>query len=68
MATNYRTSLIAAVAILKPVDMGVQGLYFPIGTDSYFSGAEVEFDVATASGTSAEYNSFSKILGMTAEV
>lgn len=60
MATVYRTSLIAAVAILKPVDLSVSGLFFPLGTDSYFTTPEVEFDVVTQNGTSADYNSFSK--------
>lgn len=60
MATTYRTSLIAAVAVLKPVDLSIGELFFPQGNDSFFSTPEVEFDVVTQNGTSAGYNSFSK--------
>lgn len=60
MAVQYRTSLVAAVVLLKPVDMSVRDLYFPVKRDSYFSTPQVEFDIATVAETSAEYNSFAK--------
>ena len=56
MATVYRTTLIPAVAVLRPVDMGAEELFF--GQRTYFDTQEVEFDAATLDGTTASYNSF----------
>ena len=56
MATVYKTTLIPAVAVLRPVDMGAEDLFF--SKRRFFGTQEVEFDSVTIDGTTSGYNSF----------